>query len=384
MRQAIGSKMVADRLLDLGARRTTGPARRRPSRRCSAPRRRRAVACSRRPRRAAPPHSSLTSAKTETSRPTRRSSSRIRAPGRRPAEQVADGRLGRLVRVRDDDALAGRQPVGLDDRWPRRSAGRGPAPPPGRRRLRRLGGRDPGPAQLLLGEGLARLEPSGRAATARRPGPMPARRASATPAASGASGPDHDQVVSLAAPRAGRRRLDRGSAGRAPSRRPRRSRRCPARSSTRSTASSRARRQARACSRAPPPRTRTRISRPGDGRAVERRDGAPDQLAEALETRRPARRSGPGRCPGRSAAERGLGSVVEALRLGHQEATSDGQRPAASATVLGRRDARLAEQLARSPARRVSAKAIRVWLARITRLNSGIDDSVDCRKIGST
>ena len=218
--------------------------------------------------------------------PRPRAAPRSRSGPGRPRPR-ADPSSSCVHRLADEDALAGRQPVDLDDaRRPRDRE--------------RLGRRDARRSQHILGE---LFEPSIRAAA--RPGPKTAtpfrRRTSATPATSGASGPT----------RRGRRRGARepeqalavvGPNGVAVAEL-RRSRDCPARRAARSSTGACASFHASACSRPPDPtrstftaaestpRVRTRPSPGGRGGdagervdhvRVELRPRAAPQLLERL------------------------------------------------------------------------------------------------------
>ena len=233
-----------------------------PSRRCRPPRRARGprAGCTRPSRRCSGPVSPSqsrlwsraagrataawpsVSAITVASRPNSRSSRTTRAaPAGSAAPRLAgsryppSSRIGRGQVVAHGHALARGEPVGLDDEpvsvggqllgeRGRRGqvAGRERSTAGHRARRPRTRSRDRTPCSSRSG----RRQPS-----ARRPGSPPRARASATPAASGASGPT---TTSSAAFGAGRRhdcggieRIDPGAAGR-PAARPR-SRRCPAR-----------------------------------------------------------------------------------------------------------------------------------------------------------
>ena len=101
-----------------GRRRSAGSARRRPSRRCSGPGRRRRRACGPAPRPSGTAARPSVSTKNDASRPSRNSSMTRRAP-------ASPNRLSTIASHtaasaacpigRDDDALAGRQAVGLQD-----------------------------------------------------------------------------------------------------------------------------------------------------------------------------------------------------------------------------------------------------------------------------
>ena len=176
------------------------------------------------------------------------------SPNRRVEEELAQ-RLARLSRVRrDDHALAGRQPVGLQD---------GRVGGAVHLRLGLLvgvehdvrGGRHAGLAHQLLGERLAALEPRGRGARAeRRAGPRPRARPRAPP-----------RAAPPARRRSGRRARrpparTRPSTSSAATSKQRASCAMPALPGAHSTSGARGlRRSARtiACSRPPPPTTRT-------------------------------------------------------------------------------------------------------------------------------
>ena len=163
------------------------PASTRPCRRCSGPGRRRRSACSPAPGRTARTRRPSHRASSETSSPTSRSSitsERPASPNAPPSiERAASLGLGR--RLATTTALAGGEPVGLDDAAPGTSAA--PRDLLGRRARRAArSGRRPPP--YVLGEGLRALEPRRLAAGPEDRQPE-ARSGSARPATSGASGP---------------------------------------------------------------------------------------------------------------------------------------------------------------------------------------------------
>ena len=139
----------------------------------------------------APSHS----AKKLASSPSRNSSMTISAPAapNRPSPSIAStAAMASSMRRRDDDALAGGEPVGLDD--DRRAARGDVAPSPRRRRGSGIGGgRDALAGAEILHEGFRAFERGGRGGRAEAAMPA-ASSASTRPATSGASGPDHDEI----------------------------------------------------------------------------------------------------------------------------------------------------------------------------------------------
>ncbi len=130
------------------------------------------------------------SAKKDSSSPSRNSSITTQAPAapKRPAKISVIGRLGFGRRRRDDDALAGRQPIRLDHDGEQSAEGMGP------RGFRigehRIVGR--GNAEVaaeILGEALRPFELGSGSTRARTPSSPAARARSAKPSTSGASGP---------------------------------------------------------------------------------------------------------------------------------------------------------------------------------------------------
>ena len=245
-------------------------------------------------------------------------------PGPTPRALSAASALDEVVA--DRDALARHQAVGLDhdaartrrvDQLPgvgeggrRASANSRPAPS-GRRRPRRPRGRTPCSIRCRAA---ARVGP--------KTGTPASSSASTTPAASGASGPTTTRStfsrVARSTTAAGRPSRTRpGSSG--PWAR-RRWRRCPGPRARDATDASRARLQARACSRPPPPRTRTREGPPATRSpdallrahrfvAAAGADAAPPRrpVAWAAEVAAAVRSSGGARArprPGRSARRR--------------------------------------------------------------------------------
>ena len=214
------------------------------------------------------------SASSDSSSPSRNSSTSTRAPAspkRRSTKKSRSACLGLGGRLGDDHSLAGGEAVRLQH------GGVGGAVHLGLRLLVR-GELDPGRgrharlAHQLLRERLAALDPRGRGRAGRTPAGPRASSASTTPATSGASGPTTVRsALLLRSPGARSRRRPR------PRRRSTRaSAAMPALPGAHSTSGARGLRcSARtiACSRPPPPTTRTFIAR--GSRRRSRRSPAP-------------------------------------------------------------------------------------------------------------
>ena len=273
-RRAPPRELVDDRPVDRARRaprprRAPATARRRPCRRCSARCRRRRRACSpapaerharrarRRARRARPPPLEQL---LDHDRPAER---------RRPASAASSSSLG----AADEDALAGGEPVRLDD------AGR-----PRRRRARRRSARRPRPSPPWR----TLFEPS----IARRRGARPEHGDAGVPQLVGHAGherrlgPDHDEVGAerRARGRAARRRRPRGPDGSC------RARRCPgcrarhaARSATGwSRAPRRAHARARPTRRAAPSRAPSLLAAAGRSDVTVRAGASGESLDRAM------------------------------------------------------------------------------------------------------
>ena len=193
------------------------------------------------------------SASTDSSTPSRNSSTTTGAsPKRWPDEHVGQRRARLVLAGRDHDALARREPVGLQRDGIARDRGE---PVLDGADDRVVGGRDAGRGHDLLGVGLRALELGGvgdRTERGGRPPPRSGRR-SPRPAAPPARR-RRGRCRRRRSPRGRRRRRTAPRRGRCP--------RCRASSSTSGDCGERSSARTIACSRPPPPMTRTFVTAP--------------------------------------------------------------------------------------------------------------------------
>ena len=219
---------------------------------------RRARACDPAPSQSASPNWPSDRTKNDTSGPSRHASSTMRRPAspkRVPVSISSTTATASLGVVDQDDALARRQAVGLDDERP--------AEPLGANRvegdLGRLGDDEAGRRHAvarheLLRPDLAGLDARGRRASARESAGPASTKRSTTPTDSGSSGPT---IVRVTPSRSASASMASGSDSETAATVPTAAMPAlPGAQTSRSTPASRDSRPARACSRAPDPRIR--------------------------------------------------------------------------------------------------------------------------------